>query len=109
MFRRLFWLVAGIAIGTWGTAKVNRAARRITPGGITETAIGRAADLGGQLRSFADDVRAGMAEREAELGAGEAPRTPRGGRGDHRGNRRPRGRALPGRRSGNAYNRKDGH
>jgi hypothetical protein len=107
MFRRLFWLVAGIAIGSWGTSKVNRAARRLTPEGLTETAIGRAADLGGQLRSFAsgfaDDVRAGMAEREAELG-GPGPHPSRGGRDGHRGHPAPRAR-----RTGNAYNRKDGH
>ncbi|GGO82364.1 DUF6167 family protein [Wenjunlia tyrosinilytica] len=105
MFRRLFWLVAGIAIGTWGTTKVNRAARKLTPEGIAETAVGRAADLGGQVRRFAQDVRTGMAEREAEL-----KKTPgRTGRDYHRGFPAAPDQALPGQRSGNAYNRKDDH
>jgi Family of unknown function (DUF6167) len=105
MFRRLFWLVAGVAIGTWGTTKVNRAARRLTPEGITEQAVGRAAEFGGQLRSFADDVRTGMAEREAELG-GPATARRREGRRNHL---TARGRALPAKRKDTAYNRKDEH
>ncbi|GAB2586273.1 hypothetical protein GCM10027168_18820 [Streptomyces capparidis] len=67
MFRRLFWLVAGVAVGAWGTTKVNRAARRMTPGGLAETAAVRASVAGGRLRLFAREVRVGMAEREREL------------------------------------------
>lgn len=131
MVRRLFWLVAGVAIGVWGTTKVNRAARRLTPEGIAETTAVRAAELGGRLRRFTDDVRAGMAEREAELhsladrraeltgGAGpdgaEPGGTPGpGGRAGSDDNRVPGPGAaydqgFPGRRRGNAFDRRDDH
>lgn len=68
MFRRLFWFAAGITTGVWATMKVGRAARRLTPEGLAATAADRAVELGGRARRFADDVRAGMNEREAELG-----------------------------------------
>ncbi|KRV50370.1 hypothetical protein AQ490_14830 [Wenjunlia vitaminophila] len=54
-------------MGAWGTTKVNRAARRLTPEGLTETAVGRAAQVGDRMRTFVSDVRVGMAEREEEL------------------------------------------
>ncbi len=82
MFRRLFWFAAGITTGVWATVKVGRAARRLTPEGLAATAADRALEMGGRARRFADDVRAGMTEREAELGealgldaAPEQPRT----------------------------------
>jgi Family of unknown function (DUF6167) len=68
MFRRLFWFAAGITTGVWATMKVGRAARRLTPESLAATAADRALELGGRARRFADDVRTGMSEREAELG-----------------------------------------
>jgi Family of unknown function (DUF6167) len=68
MFRRLFWFAAGITTGVWATMKVGKAARRLTPDGLAATAADRAHELGGRARRFADDVRLGMNEREAELG-----------------------------------------
>lgn len=109
MFRRLFWLVAGIAIGAWGTTKVNRAARRLTPEGLAETAAGRAAELGGRLRQFTDDVRAGMAEREAELNENRGDRGNHDNRNDGLGREAAYDQGLPGQRSGTAYNRRDDH
>ena len=108
MFRRLFWLLVGIVIGVWGTTKVNRAARRLTPQGLAETAAGRVAELGGQLRRFAEDVRTGMTEREQELGHARR----RGGR------TAAREAGVPGQRSGAGrspydrkppYDQKEGH
>jgi hypothetical protein len=43
--------------------KLQKTARAYTPAGMAERAQG----LGGSLRYFADEVRAGMAEREIEL------------------------------------------
>ncbi|MEU6173393.1 DUF6167 family protein [Streptantibioticus parmotrematis] len=68
MFRRLFWFVAGVSTGVWATTKVNRAVRRLSPDSLAATAADRALELGGRARQFAIDVRAGMTEREAELG-----------------------------------------
>ncbi|MDI5964683.1 DUF6167 family protein [Streptomyces sp. SL13] len=68
MFRRLFWFAAGASTGVWATVKVNRAVRRLTPGGLAATAADRATELGARARRFALDVRTGMTEREAELG-----------------------------------------
>ena len=68
MFRRLFWFVTGAATGVWATAKVNRAVRRMSPDSLAATAADRALTAGARMRLFARDVRAGMAQREDELG-----------------------------------------
>ncbi len=65
--RRLFWLVMGITIGALVVRKLSRAAERLTPRGMA-TGLGEGlADLADALRGFGDDVRAAMADREAEL------------------------------------------
>lgn len=67
MFRRLFWFFTGAAAGVWATTKVNRAVRRLSPDGLAATAADKALETGARLRLFAQDVRAGMTEREIEL------------------------------------------
>ncbi|WP_225845613.1 DUF6167 family protein [Streptomyces sp. HPF1205] len=67
MFRRLFWFLTGAATGVWATAKVRRAMRRLSPDSLAATAADRALETGARLRLFAQDVRAGMAQREGEL------------------------------------------
>jgi hypothetical protein len=67
MFRRLFWFLTGAATGVWATVKVNRAVRRLSPESLAATAADRALETGARLRLFAQDVRAGMAQREGEL------------------------------------------
>ncbi len=91
MFRRLFWFLTGAATGVWATVRVGRAVRRLSPDSLAATAADRALETGARLRLFAQDVRAGMTQRETELHdalglrAGEddpqalpAPRTSRG-------------------------------
>ncbi|GHH75707.1 hypothetical protein GCM10018793_19890 [Streptomyces sulfonofaciens] len=68
MFRRTFWFTAGAAAGVWATTKVNRKLRKLTPDSLAAQAAHRALDAGHRLKDFALDVRAGMAQREAELG-----------------------------------------
>jgi hypothetical protein len=68
MFRRTFWFTAGAAAGVWATTKVNRKIRQLTPESLAAQAANKALDAGHRLREFAVDVRAGMAQREAELG-----------------------------------------
>ncbi|MFF7157812.1 DUF6167 family protein [Streptomyces sp. NPDC008139] len=101
MFRRMFWFVTGAATGVWATTKVNRALRRLTPESLAATAADRALETGARLRVFAQDVRAGMTQRESELQdalglTGSAPQseTPS---------------ELPAPRRSIAYNRKDEH
>jgi len=61
--RRLFWVALGAAAGVVAVRRVTRAAQTFTPQGLGN----RAGGIGEKLRAFADEVRAGMAEREREL------------------------------------------
>ena len=65
--RRLFWLGVGAAVGVMATRRVSSAARHLTPGGVVEDLGDALRELAGAVGSFGADVRAGMAEREAEL------------------------------------------
>ncbi|MGZ4476819.1 MAG: DUF6167 family protein, partial [Nocardioides sp.] len=56
-------LALGATAGVLVVRKVTRTAQAFTPAGLA----GRAGGLGESIRYFADQVRAGMAEREAEL------------------------------------------
>ena len=60
---RVFWFAVGAGSGVYGVAKARRAARRLTPQGLSDQ-IG-AAGVG--LRVFADEVREGMADKETQL------------------------------------------
>ncbi|MEU2157571.1 DUF6167 family protein [Streptomyces sp. NPDC019396] len=68
MFRRTFWFTAGAAAGVWATTKVNRKLRQLTPESLAAQAANKAVETGHRLKDFALDVRASMAQREAELG-----------------------------------------
>jgi len=61
--RRLFWLTLGATAGVLVVRKVTKTAHAFTPAGLA----GSAGGIGDSLRYFADQVRAGMVEREAEL------------------------------------------
>jgi hypothetical protein len=61
--RRVFWMALGATVGVLVVRRVSRAARAYTPEGIGRS-LASAVDA---LRDLADDVRAGMAEREQEL------------------------------------------
>ena len=61
--RRLFWITLGATAGVLVVRKIQKTAQAYTPAGLAE----RAGGLGQSLRYFADEVRAGMAERELEL------------------------------------------
>ncbi|MFF8833005.1 hypothetical protein [Streptomyces sp. NPDC015131] len=68
MFRRAFWFSAGAAAGVWATTKVNRKLKQLTPQSLAAQAADKAVETGHRLKDFALDVRAGMLQREAELG-----------------------------------------
>lgn len=69
--RRLFWTGIGVGLGATAGILVARRLRRtadaLTPKGLAGALAGAASGLTGAIRDFADEVRAGMAEREAEL------------------------------------------
>lgn len=61
--KRIVWMGIGVAIGVIAFRKVTEAQANIGPDGLNR-AVGRLAD---GLFDFADAVRAGMHEREADL------------------------------------------
>lgn len=61
--RRGFWFVAGAGAGVYVMVKARRAAEAFTPDGIRDRMAGL--NVGAQL--FVEELRTGMAEREAEL------------------------------------------
>jgi hypothetical protein len=61
--KRAFWFAAGAVSGIYGLAKVRRTLENFTPDGVgARIAAARAG-----VRMFADEVAAGMHEREADL------------------------------------------
>lgn len=61
--RRVFWVAVGAAAGVYAVRKVQKTLHAYSATGLAE----RAGGLGDTLKAFADQVRDGMAEREAEL------------------------------------------
>ena len=61
--KRVFWIALGATAGVLIVRKVQKTARAYSPAGVADRAQG----LGASIRYFADEVRAGMAEREIEL------------------------------------------
>jgi hypothetical protein len=60
---RSFWFVAGASAGVYVMVKARRAAETFTPDGMRDRLSGLS--VGAHL--FADEVRAGMTEKETEL------------------------------------------
>jgi hypothetical protein len=65
--RRLLWLGIGLAVGALVVRAVTKKAQSFTPGALASSARGSAVNLLDSVRSFVDDVREGMAEREAQI------------------------------------------
>jgi len=67
--RRLFWLGVGLAVGALVFRAVTKRAQALTPRGIAAGVGESAGNVLDSVRSFVDDVRDGMAEREAQIHA----------------------------------------
>lgn len=65
--RRIFWLALGATVGVLVVRKVTKTAEAYSPSGVAAGLSNGMSDLGEGLREMAEVVRAGMAEREAEL------------------------------------------
>jgi hypothetical protein len=64
--KRIVWLGVGVAIGVIAYQKITEARALASPGGLNRAV----ASLADSVVHFADQVRAGMAERETELRRG---------------------------------------
>ncbi|MER6298476.1 DUF6167 family protein [Kitasatospora sp. NPDC001539] len=64
---RIFWMAVGAGATVWAMRKANEAVHRLTPDSLSGTAARGALHLGDLAKQFAQDVRAGMAEREEQL------------------------------------------
>jgi hypothetical protein len=67
--KRLFWLGVGLAAGALVVRVLTKKARSLTPGGIAASVTDAAGNVLDSVRGFVDDVREGMAEREAQIHA----------------------------------------
>jgi hypothetical protein len=67
--KRLLWLGVGLAVGALVVRAVSKKARAFTPQGIAASARESAGGMVASVRSFVDDVREGMHEREDEIRA----------------------------------------
>jgi hypothetical protein len=65
--KRLLWLGVGLAVGAVVVRKLTQKANQFTPSGIATSLSESAGGLVESMRSFVDDVRDGMAEREHEI------------------------------------------
>ncbi|MGH4009844.1 MAG: hypothetical protein ACRDTH_17125 [Pseudonocardiaceae bacterium] len=72
---RILWFGLGVAAGVAASRKVSATARRMTPAGVAENVSDAMRELAVAMGAFGAEVRAGMAEREAELHATVAQRT----------------------------------
>lgn len=65
--KRLLWLGVGLAVGALVVRKLTRKANEFTPSGIVTSLSQSAGGLVESMRSFVDDVRDGMSERESQI------------------------------------------
>jgi uncharacterized protein HemX len=67
VIRRLFWFALGAGVAIFVFVQIRKALSRATPEAISQRVADTAAGMGESARNFVERVRAGMAEREAEL------------------------------------------
>lgn len=66
---RLFWIALGAAAGIYAVRKITQTAHAYSPQGLSDGLTASLSNLGEGFREFAEAVREGAAEREAELRA----------------------------------------
>lgn len=65
--KRVFWIALGATAGILIARRLTKAARNLTPEGAAGRVAGAMGGLTQAWREFADDVKAGTAERDIEL------------------------------------------
>jgi hypothetical protein len=65
--KRLLWLGVGLAVGAIVVRKLTQKANEFSPSGIATSLSESAGGLVESVRSFVDDVREGMTEREQQI------------------------------------------
>jgi hypothetical protein len=65
--KRLLWLGVGLAVGALVVRKLTRKANEFTPSGIATSLSQSAGGLVESVRSFVEDVREGMTERQEQI------------------------------------------
>jgi hypothetical protein len=68
--RRLFYVALGATVGVLVVRKAGQVAQRYSPAGMSQGLSAAIGGLGEAIRGFTEEVRIGMAEREAELRTG---------------------------------------
>jgi hypothetical protein len=67
--KRVLWLGVGLAVGALVVRAVTKKVHTLRPAGLAASARDTAGGLVGSVRSFVDDIRDGMAEREEQIHA----------------------------------------
>ena len=67
--KRVLWLGVGLAVGALVFRALSKKAQAFTPTGIAASARNSAGGLVDSVRSFVEDVREAMAEREEQIHA----------------------------------------
>jgi len=65
--KRLLWLGVGLAVGALVVRKMTKKANEFTPSGIATSLSQSAGGLVESVRSFVEDVRDGMTERQEQI------------------------------------------
>jgi len=65
--KRLLWLGVGLAVGALVVRKMTKKANEFTPSGIATSLSQSAGGFVESMRSFVEDVREGMTEREDQI------------------------------------------
>jgi hypothetical protein len=80
VFKRLTWMTMGTGVGfglaVWGQRKVKATLSRFQPARLTAEVTGGVRRLGEDVRTAAEEGRAAMRQREAELRAGPSAPVP---------------------------------
>ncbi|MBR7832629.1 hypothetical protein KDL01_05125 [Actinospica durhamensis] len=67
MVKRVFWAALGAGAGVMVAAKVSKAAKKLAPSSLADSASGVPGRVTSAWQDFAEDVRSAAAEREFEL------------------------------------------
>jgi hypothetical protein len=67
MVKRVFWATLGAGVGIVVAAKVSKAAKKLAPSSLADSATGVPGRIAAAWQDFSEDVRSHAAEREFEL------------------------------------------